>query len=433
MKFFYGLALALILFDGFISQCEGAGGSEEASTSINLKKLPNNVYEEILFRTGFSATEQAAKDNQRSLTAVKKIFEDRIIQVRPMNWDHQISEESLNGSIYLNINDVNRALSFFKNFGDHIKKIKINYEFVDDIDRRQINENIITKYAKQFTDFHIVTFDSFSTFLDQLSNGGERTHFLNVKRLRYEGPSFGESYDLNAIFPNLESLTLYYNPFFMDHTFMQINTNCMTNIKKLEELKLEINPVSYELHDLEHIFVKNKQLFTLGLVLIDKIDILRSIEVHANTVQTLEIHIDGTDFLTHVSEKQPFNMPKLKRLNLRGSCDDSRIISFINSFKKLETLEVMVSNALIISQIEQLIEINEFITYYPSITNLKDTLESFGRKKKLNMIKFSQVDQNTCDTFKSQVSQINKKLKQSQNLTWKVNCSNDTITLLRSK
>ncbi|XP_031617083.1 uncharacterized protein LOC116336973 isoform X2 [Contarinia nasturtii] len=215
MKFLYGLALALIFFEGFISQCVGAGGSEDASTSLNLRNLPSNVYEEILFRTGFSATEDAAKDRQRSSAAVKKILEDRIIQIVPINFDNEkMHEFDLGGYIYLNIYGVNKALSLFKNFGNLIKKIKVDYKFIDQVDdniRHQINENIITKYAKQFTEFHIVASNAFLTFLDELSNGGERIRFPNVKKLVYHGPDFGNSYDLNSIFPNLESLTLHYN------------------------------------------------------------------------------------------------------------------------------------------------------------------------------------------------------------------------------
>ncbi|XP_031633754.1 uncharacterized protein LOC116347332 [Contarinia nasturtii] len=443
MKLLYGLALALIFFEGFISQCEGASGSEEASTSINLKNLPNNVYEEILFRTGFSATEQAAKDNQRSLTAVKKIFEDRIIQICPMNWDdEEVREETLDGNIYLNIYGGDRILSLFEHFGELVKKIKIDYEFIDEVDediRQQINENIIKKYAKQFTEFHIIVRGSFLAFLNELSDGGERIHFPNVKKLVYQGPNFGNSYDLNAIFPNLESLNFYYNRFFMSHSVMQINMTCMENVTKLKELKLEINRHSYIQRELQHFLAKNKQISTLKIVIADKTDILRSIEAHATNLQTLEIQMDNTDFLTHVSEEHPFNMPKLKRLNLRGNCDTSRIINFINSFKKLETLDVWTNNDLIISNFGKLIEIREFITFDLEIIDFKEILESFGRKKHLNIIKWAPVDQFKCDNYKSEVVEINKESKQSHKPTWKINYIKENgysygyMMLLRSK
>ncbi|XP_031618129.1 uncharacterized protein LOC116337587 [Contarinia nasturtii] len=198
MKFLYGLALALIFFEGFISQCEGAGGSEEASTSINLKNLPNNVYEEILFRTGFSATEKAAKDRQRSLGAVKNILEDRIIQIIPMNWDdeeiREVDQRHRGDNIYLNIYGGKRILSLFKNFGDLIKKIKI-----DKYKRHQINENIVKNFKK------LETLNVIASNIEKLIEiNAFITYFPFIMNLKETLESFGRKKHLNIISQELK-------------------------------------------------------------------------------------------------------------------------------------------------------------------------------------------------------------------------------------
>lgn len=384
----------------------------------------------MLFRTGFRATEDAAIDGMRTLGATKKIFQDRLIHISPMNWDDEQTreEDNENGTICLNIYGVDRILSLFEHFGNLVTKIKINYEFIDEVDddiRQEINENVIKKYSNQFTELHVIVSSSFSTFLDQFSIGGERIHFPNVKKLVYQGPNFGNSYDLNSIFPNLESLHFYYNRFFADHSLMQLNMTCMENVSKLKELNLQIHRNSYTIRGLEHFLMRNEQLSTLKIVLTDKIDILRSIEAHAINLKTLEIQIDSVGFLDRVSEKHPFNMPNLKRLNLRGICDDSRIIKFINNFQKLETLDVWINSDLIALNMEKLIDIHEFITFDIKTANINEKLEKINAKNKLNMVKWAPVDQSRFNSYNLKIIEMNKELKRHRRPTWKANYYKD--------
>lgn len=226
-----------------MNRCEGAGGSEEASTSvdvIDLRNYPDYVYEQILYRLGFDATNQAAKDPQKSAIAAKQIFADRIC---PMSWEmntDDIREDAFNGNHIITIFSGEKILSMADNFGTIVKRIKVDYNFLDDDEdvndmRTQINEKTIIKQAEHFTEFEAVAKNSFIEFLDEIQSG---IRFPNVTKFMYEGPNLGNSYDLNVIFPNMESLTLYYNEIFMWYSHMDIDINCLAKITKLKELQL---------------------------------------------------------------------------------------------------------------------------------------------------------------------------------------------------
>ncbi|XP_031617953.1 uncharacterized protein LOC116337488 [Contarinia nasturtii] len=425
MKLAYVLAVNLFLFEGFITQCESAGGSEKPSTSANQQLLPDNVLEEIFFKSGLETTKKVARDQIRSGLAGKKIFKDRIIDLYPTRWGNSETEERFQlGDHIIYIYSYNRIVSIFEEFGDVINRVKISFEFLDEDIRHKINENIIKKYSKNWTELYISA-PNFLEIIDEISNGEGRIRFPNVKKFTFsgvghEGANFGGSYDLNSIFPKLESLTLYYTMIFIHYSKMEINANCLKNVTKLKKLQLDIAPDSFEVQDLKNMLARNKQITDFGFTITNNTDTLPSVVKYLKNLQTLKIQIDGTEFLDHISDETIFNIPTLKRLSISGGQDDFRTIDFINCFKKVETVDMISSTDSIRSDIGRLIHAKEFITTLVKIANLQEILQNFDEKRtNLKWFKILNVDKSEYRDYNNEITKINQELKKAEKPTWK--------------
>lgn len=327
----------------------------------NLPILPPGVIDEILFKCGLETTKNVTCPDFVPITAIRKIFQTRIIVI-DSKWKLNGTEEKfVNGDYYLYIGGYDRLIRRFDTFGDEIRKIQINYDNIDGDTFRKINENIIKKHTEQLTEIQIVAGNFLKFWTDISNDGKEAIQFPNVNKLVYTGLSFENSLNLNAIFPKLESFNIRSVTTFLRYGDVKMNTRCLDNVTNLKELKLEIGTNSLRKDELDRIFAKNTQISTLLLSLTGNIDIFRSIETLKN-LRTLQIESDGRQFLTNFfsrSKSISFNIPTLKQLILRRCFEDDRIIDFINLFTHLETVNVRLSNG------------NNFIKSIGKLTHVK--------------------------------------------------------------
>lgn len=160
---------------------------------------------------------------------------------------------------------------------------------------------------------------NFIEFLNKIPHGKKQIIFPNVTKLTYKGAGynvadFSGSFDLNEIFPKLESLTLYYNMVFIHYSEMRVDMNCLKNIKNLKELQLEISPNSTQVDELDNFFASNPKISKIKVTIKDNFDVLHSIANRLKNVQTLEIQFDSSEYLDHIPGDLSFNMPKLNVL-----------------------------------------------------------------------------------------------------------------------
>ncbi|XP_031639531.1 uncharacterized protein LOC116351547, partial [Contarinia nasturtii] len=348
MNFLHVLALALIFFEGFIIHCEGTNNP----VTIN-PDLPDHIIEDILYEGGIKAVELAVQ-NHVSPGAVKnamsRLFRDCIIAIMP-DEVNETSEYYKNGERCIQTGNRAKLISLFEHFGENARRIHIYYCGMSDVMRRDINENIIKRYAHQLTEFRINTFED-SNIWDEISNDRGELRFAQVKRFKYTGPITKATFDLNSIFPKLESLS-----FFVRLT----NANCLANVRNLKDIRLFTG--SIEEHQLAHIFKNNKQLSKVSLALnLHTTETLRAVENHLNRLQIFKIKYVNSEFFRRIDRiynltsvttfdvkfnetndligDLSFDMPNLKKLVLRGNIIDHRIADFINHFEQLDSVEV---------------------------------------------------------------------------------------------
>lgn len=268
---------------------------------------------------------------------LRQIFKDRIIVIDPRSMAGGTIEYFSNGDFYLNIGGVDRLMYLFAKCGEEVRRIKLNFDYIDDHLRSEINEKIIKKYAKQLTEIQIVAVNFLSCW-NEVSAGG--IQFSNVTKFVYTGNNFTNSLDLNDVFPTLRSFNLRSDSnSFGGYVDMRFNPNCLKNIENLHELKLQIGAKSLKKCELESIFRKNNQISKLQFTMTGKTDILRFIEINLQNLKSICIESESQQFLKNhlkLFKKNVFAMPKLKELYLSGPYEDNMLFDFINSFKNLE-------------------------------------------------------------------------------------------------
>lgn len=289
---------------------------------------------------------------------MSRLIENRIIVINPSVSDViDTNEVFRHGEYYLYIAGYERLLSIFQQFGGNIKRIQIvHHNITDNLLRYNIYENIVKVYAQQLTEVRVNAND-FSQFLLELSNAGEHFQFRNARKFVFQGFDLGIQFDLNTIFPKLESLVL--------HSIEdRINTVCLANVENLKEFELDYSSFgSLRKQDLEYIFIKNKYIERLSLEMWSKIDTFRLIERHLKNLTTLIVRNEGTDILDRINKNLSFDMPNLKMLVLRGTYKNCRIIDFVNCFKNVEVAILRPANECdFLRYIGKLMYVKEIIT-----------------------------------------------------------------------
>lgn len=118
-------------------------------------KFPDHLLEEIFMRSGLQVTTEIA-EKQRFGGATKQLFEKYTTILVPMRWENDETKETFAAGKYIFIiYSYDKMTSIFSKFGKQIKKIEIDYSFIDEEYEEipeQINENIIVPYKDRWVD-----------------------------------------------------------------------------------------------------------------------------------------------------------------------------------------------------------------------------------------------------------------------------------------
>ncbi|XP_031637872.1 uncharacterized protein LOC116351022 [Contarinia nasturtii] len=445
MIFFCGLALALM---PFIIECEGGNLIGTAKhpiieASANQSELPNHILEDILYKAGFEAAKKAAQIKIRSRGAINRIFEDNIIIIKP--YPHEKHEEIIEfdqkDEHFLKIQDYGKLMRLFHHFGEHVRRIHIYYYYMDDDMRRDINENIIKKYANQLTELEIYTPQVWSEsqnerIWQEISNENGEIHFPKVKKFKYTGRISRKSFDVNSILPSIEIFKLHGD---VD------DINCLANVRHLKELSLNTESIGEDL--LVNIIANNKQITKLTLWNSNTIRTVRSIGENLKDLKTLIVKYVGNDFFVPTTNKVynftsvtsfsvfgvmaslyrniSFDMPNLENLKLVGWNIDHRITNFVNRFHKLETVYVDgLTGKSSMSCIKSMIHVKEFATIdfgNSKLSSLKDFFENFDKTtSNLKTLKLYNFNFSEYFRYEDTMNEINSHLKEIYKPTWKL-------------
>ncbi|XP_031627237.1 uncharacterized protein LOC116343358 [Contarinia nasturtii] len=436
MGIYYGLTVILVTFLGFIIQCNAVGDNVEY-----LPDLPDELIAAILHQGGLELSKKAGRSKAlipASRMAMSNIFRDRLLFIdsyMTMNRSDESYERYDNEDYHFQFGSLDRLNSLFETFGKDARRILINYRFMDETIRRDINKNIINKYANYFTQLIMIAQND-SGIWEEISNEKGVVQFPNVKKFTYGchiADSNRTSFDLNKIFPNLESFKL----------FGSIkDPNCLANVTKLTELRLR--DASIEEHHLPDIFAKNKQISELSFST-KSANTLRAIAQNLKNLQILKIRNAGSDFLiratnrpvynltsvtnfdlyvyssSEIIENLAFDMPNLKKMVLRVVLIDPQITNFINRFKHLESVRIIPYDLYnVVECIEKLTHAKEFTSPFlcsqiSELTNFFETSKS--NLKRLKLICYDEFESHIYDET---MNEINEHLKESDKPTWTV-------------
>ncbi|XP_031619140.1 uncharacterized protein LOC116338176 [Contarinia nasturtii] len=305
MEFFCILILAFLVFKGNVIQIQAYDEIESTpiiEVSPNQPDLSNDLIEVILSKAGFKTTKMAGQSRALmtiSGDAMRRIFQDRIIVIDPNRYYDGTYEYYNKGERYLEIANYARLLSLFQQFGGNTSRIHVYYGSMNDSVRSEINKNIIKKCANQLTELKISTSDD-TRIWEELSNENGSIFFPEVKKFKYLGPISRNSFDLNSIFPKLETFTL----------LGSVNdTNCLKNVKSLKELTMSTS--SIEEHQFDNIFANNKQIYKLSLATITR-KTLGAIEKNLNNLKTLKVkYVCREFFIRPTNETNIYNLESI--------------------------------------------------------------------------------------------------------------------------
>lgn len=372
-----------------------------------------------------------------------RVFQKNIIQINSRESINGTDEYFKDGRFYLRIGGFNRTLSLFEKFGENVRRIEIDYDHhLVGNDRRQINEEIIKKHAKNLTELRITTYDDRGLWEAYASENGE-VPFPNVKKFYYFGSIKRSPFDLKTIFPALESC---------EFLGVFADTNLLANFTRLKELSLgysrAIKPWQKSISEqqLEHIFAKNNQLSTLRLARPTK-QILRLIKRYLNHLETFKAPSLNRDFLIKGSdpvyeltsvksfevtfdeprdlmEELSFAMPNLKKLKMSIISFNVLIVNFINRFKELETVHITQYYSFNIEEaIEKLNHVKEVIIKNFENTRLeyvKKLFERFDETKPLHTLKLVLFKETDYPIFEEKMIEINGHLETLNKPKWKL-------------
>ncbi|XP_031624678.1 uncharacterized protein LOC116341639 [Contarinia nasturtii] len=447
MKILCVWGLVLILIEGFIIECEGGnviGNLKDPITGVcsNNPELPNILIAEILYRAGFETTKNAAKAKIRSREAIDRILEDHIIIIKsPQVKQHnEIIEFHQKDERCLEIHNYDKLMKLLHHLGEHVRRIRIHYYNMND--GRDINKNVIKKYAKQLTELAMFTqLLCHESYIEQIwqdisSENGEN-HFPELKKFEYHGRITKNPFDVNSIFPKLEIFKLVGE---VD------DINCLANVRHLKELSLNTESIGED--QLVNIIANNKQLTKLNIWNNNKITI-RTVRTIANNLKDLKTFTIGdvatnffvsttndvynltsvisfsvfSDRIENLYGNISFNMPNLENLKLLGWNFDHRITNFINRFHKLKAVFVDgLAEDSFTSCIEKLTHIKEFSTVFvkSQLSSLKVFFENFDASKSLNTLKLLNFDYSEYPFCAATMNEINIHLKESKKPTWQI-------------
>ncbi|XP_031622772.1 uncharacterized protein LOC116340432 [Contarinia nasturtii] len=443
MNFVHGLALAFILFEGVIIQCEAAGSDEERVEKASVvginAYLPNDIIEVILYEAGLEATKNAARAQMNiSRVVMTRIIEKRIVVIDPDDLFDGTQEYYQDGDYYLEIGSYDRIIEMFQKFGKKVKRIHVIYDELYGDDRRYLNDYVIKPYVNKLTELRIKTLDDTGLW-QEILNPERQLHFPSVKKFDFYGTNTRDSFKLESIFPNLEIFKFY---------GAIVDTNCLENVKNLKELTLRTRSIAEQQFD--HIFVNNKNLTKLALLMPYEMTTLRSIHIHLTKLKTLKLRDPGRGFLIRANDPVytlasvdsldvifgrnselvgplSFNMPNVTKIRLHGNRIDSDISGFVSQFKNLKTLEVKVVHRYDVAQsIAQLKNIKEFITTkfeMNLLSQLYTFFHNFDEKTfKLRTIKFLRYKSDEFNSYETRMNQINIELWKIGKNTWNLTC-----------
>lgn len=329
--------------------------------------LPDELVGRILHKAGLNATKGAGRS--RALIAASRdgmgrIFRDHILMIDNIAMlisSNKTSQrfDKKSGQFQLKFGNYNLLMSLFEICGKDARKIFINYRNMDENIRRDINKNIVNKYAEYLTDLSIEILSDKGLW-EEISNENGEIQFPNVKNFSYvcnKTLSDRKSFDLNAMFPKLENFKLIGSI---------NNPNCLANVSNLKDLTVLPTYVlrhNFPEHLFEDIFAKNKGITKLNISP-QKIETLQSIDKHLKRLETLQLKNPSRKFLTrntgyqvcnlssiatliidnNLDKELPgnpsFSMPNLKRLIIRGEYLTYQCTDFINHFENLEYAEI---------------------------------------------------------------------------------------------
>ncbi|XP_031628255.1 uncharacterized protein LOC116344032 [Contarinia nasturtii] len=442
---FYGCFVALIVFEVFVIQCDAVRNNAKRARKLanDEVKLPYEVIGNILHKGGLKATKGAGRSKALiagSKDAMSRIFEDRILVIdnwTTLNRSVETSErqEHKDGQFYFDFGSYARLVSLFETFGKHARRISINYRSMNATVRREINKNIINKYANYLTELKIYVYND-SGIWEEISNENGQIQFPNVEKFTYvcdTADSSRKSFNLNAIFPKLESFKLIGSI---------KDPNCLVNVTNLKELTLQTPSIPE--HQFQDIFAKNKKISKLNFSP-QKTETLQSIGKYLKNLQTLKINSAGDEFLTGGNRVQnltsvttfvvgidetrlltgglSFKMPNLKRLIVRGEYIDQQLSDFINHFKNLDMVEIKPYDGIYdaVECIEKLTSVKEYISPFncSQLAFLEPFFETFDRKKShLNSLKLICIDNLKEGYSEAVMDYINDQLIALKKPTW---------------
>lgn len=408
----------------------------------NISELPNELVQNILNRAGFKATQNAAKAKIKSRYAIENIFKNFIIVIKPqLNWTQEVIDEyDKKGENYLQIHKYDEIMRLFHHFGKHVKRIHVYYYHMNDSVRHNINENIIKKCANQLTELAIFTtwipVPISNQIWEEIQNENGEIRFPKVKKFKFDGFISRNPFDVNSIFPTLETFKLHGDV---------VDINCLASVTQLKELSLNADE-SLEEDQLVNIIANNKELTKLTVWAYSTTRTVRAIARNLKNLKTLIVKFVTNEFfdpepdevynLTSVTNlivighmenlygNISFVVPNLINLKLDGWIIDHRITNFINRFKKLKTVYISGSttdNA--IDCIAPLVHIEEFATINfenSKLRTLKAFFENFNTTVKLNTIKLFHFNVSEFSLYEETMDEINNHLIKLKKPTWKV-------------
>lgn len=404
--------------------------------------MPDELLGEIFYDAGLEETKKACRSrllSNAAAAAMKRIFENRIL-----TFDGSLFSETetieysvSNGDIFIIFGSIANLESLFRRFGEYARRIEIDYRSIEEISVwRDISQRFIMPIANQLTELRVLANDD-GNIWKQMSNRKQKIHFPNVKKFSYFGSdSHTGSYDLNSIFPQLETF----------HFFGDVMQSYrLPNVSNLTELVLESSTIQE--HQLEYIFANNEKIKKLTIS-IQKWQTLHSIAQHLKNLQTLKVQKAGNEFLTRknnnvynltsvtffdiafdstsvVIAELPFVMPNLKKLRLRSKDGiDHRIVDFIKYFPTLKSVEFRQSGVYdIIDCIEKLPHIKEVTTHHSEFdkTKLSKFFQNFDKKKSnLHTLNLKYSYDTEYPIYEKAMIEINRHLTESQKPTWSV-------------
>nr|ACZ26281.1 secreted protein A [Mayetiola destructor] len=438
MGFIYGLAVVLVIFEGIIIYSEGAG------LKVN-KVLPEELTEKICSYFDFPTLKNVIASGILTATdyTMSEILQNRIILIKPLEFDGEIHEYYENGDLYVRFGVYKQLILFFEKFGDKVKKIEYWYDpTIDNVQHneiiKEINEKIIKRCAKTLDELRITTPDD-SSFWDDISNGENGIIFPEVKKFEFDGESWKERFNLNVIFPKLESFALDGNV--ADRRFLR-------NVTDLKEIMLDSEEIDE--YQLEYIIENNKKMTKITICYCRATEILKWIAEHLKELKTLKLLCPYREFLIRADENEAcvlssvinleitryimsgedfhgnltFDMPNLKKLTFK--CDritqltDDQIVNMIKHFNGLETVEILARGYSAVKCIGQLQYIKEFMTtiYENDFEDLKSVFQNFDINSELQTLKLVYFNESFYKTYENELKQINIDLKESGKPTW---------------